>query len=165
MTQAAVQSITYREAQRARHRRTSRRPPPRSRRARPEPGGRRPSAHEIPQSNQRTSQANSHSPQELSKISKRKVRIDADRLGNPTELGNALVESPPCAHTIGGLAIHPHLLSRICTPKKKKNEGLANSMSSKSRESESGLGIQEWERGKDERGGSGGGGSGRRPGG
>jgi hypothetical protein len=28
-------------------------------------------------------------------------------------LGNAFVESPPCAQTIGGLAIHPQLLSRI----------------------------------------------------
>jgi hypothetical protein len=31
----------------------------------------------------------------------------------PTELGNALVESPPCAQTMGGFVIHPHFLSRI----------------------------------------------------
>lgn len=29
------------------------------------------------------------------------------------ELGNALVESPPCAHTMVGLVIHPHFLSRM----------------------------------------------------
>ncbi|KAF8711435.1 hypothetical protein HU200_029468 [Digitaria exilis] len=40
----------------------------------------------------------------------------------PTELGNALVESPPWAHTMGGLVIHPHFLSRICKPATKKKK-------------------------------------------
>ena len=61
-------------------------------------------------------------------LSEKQNRIHRERAsvspGKPTELGNVLVESPPCAHTMGGLVIHPHFLSRICKPATKK--GLAN---------------------------------------